>query len=490
MYRQLGETNLKSKSESKSGRPCSTSIEESYSTLNNPSSRATTFFINSLKGGTGKTTFVLNFASAFTRVQKGAKVVIIDLDGQCNCSSYFDEVSELQFDTEMRQIRGICHPTDKVDVQLTNALGGMVSQEDFGNRVPEDLLHENVSFAKSSSYFPSIEGQYSRKNMLQELLEGTTNRSFAKNIDKILENKKGLVKVNEDFFGDTFWVMRGSFLASLVNIANNIQTDLVVGKLNHILEYGIFNRIIKWLEGEGFHYIFFDTNPYPSDVNKAAYMSSDYAIITAEPKLTSLQGLKTMVGECFDEEMKFTAKMAWAAQRKKIIEVQQKSINNDDGDNDDEFIQLFYFKEEPPKCLPIIFNNYHCNKRVNFTTMMKVDSNVVRTTADFLKDVFFLHSEMRSDYESIFTLDTSSKSNHRRRTFQTWDDNTSVLRFLHHMKLFAHCEQVGRTVFDFDVADAEVIYKYEREAVEQEQQEAKKRFQCLAKVIIDKLCNK
>ena len=50
------------------------------------------YVVSNLKGGVGKTTTTVNVAYTFS--QMGGRVLVIDLDTQCNCTSFFSKVNE------------------------------------------------------------------------------------------------------------------------------------------------------------------------------------------------------------------------------------------------------------------------------------------------------------------------------------------------------------------------------------------------------------
>lgn len=50
------------------------------------------YVVANLKGGVGKTTTTVNVAYTFSQMSR--RVLIIDLDTQCNCTKYFAKVNE------------------------------------------------------------------------------------------------------------------------------------------------------------------------------------------------------------------------------------------------------------------------------------------------------------------------------------------------------------------------------------------------------------
>lgn len=50
------------------------------------------YVVANLKGGVGKTTTTVNVAYTFSEM--GGRVLVIDLDPQCNCTRFFAKVNE------------------------------------------------------------------------------------------------------------------------------------------------------------------------------------------------------------------------------------------------------------------------------------------------------------------------------------------------------------------------------------------------------------
>lgn len=443
--------------------------------------RTKTFFVNSLKGGTGKTTLAINIAAG--QAHLGHKTVIIDLDPQCNTSYFFEEIHGLQ-QFAMEQKSGISFPRNIVDAKKTLESSSIeaLDSDCFQSDILEDILDDNINFGKASSYFPNI-GHEDKVNddMLHSLLCSVFANASEKALTMKMEKRKGLVQVNSDSFDEgSLWILKGSFSAVILDIVRELRMDFMVETPNHILQYGVFNYLIQWLSKEGFERIFFDTNPYPSEVNQCACMASDYILVAAEPRLTSLQGLGKLLGTTLNDTVSFAVPSAWMSQRKKIVEMQESCESLFENDA---FLSLFKFKDEPPKLLPVVFSNYQCVKKGTLNVLRRIDSNVVRTIANFLED-YYEKDEAPAASGSKTNLsdgtedsnDTIESTSVRRVPSIRLGEHSTVIRLIPHMKLFAACEEFGRTVFDFDPNCLDNTTVYERNVVSAEQTLAIKKY--------------
>lgn len=457
--------------------------------------KTTSFFVNSFKGGTGKTTICMNLAAGFA--MNGEKTIIVDLDPQCNSSVYFDEVKGIKENkTEV---------TSSLSKPITKSDGGKFKKEDvkeqkgkerqqqnvfeedlhisssfFDGGISEDLLDDTVNYSEAESYFPVMQNASSPNNIFECLFRAAfVHGNFKDTVENLFSRCDGPIPVNTDTFEDNLWILKGSFAASIMNIAKNLASDLEKQVVNNFAQYSIFNLIIDWLSQLGFSKILFDTSPYPSDVNQVACMSSDFILMTAEPKLASLQGIINFTQKALNENFSHYEDFGWIAKRKKLLEIQEK---NKFIFETDEFLSRFKFNTNPPKLLPVIFSNYLCARKGGNYVMRPMESNMVRSTANYLESVFRRGIPASSNGSSSSIQISSSIST--KVHVQHLKNQATVIRLIGYMKLFPVCEELGRTVFDVDPTEVtETTGKYEKNVMLQERNLAIEKFTKLVQLL-------
>lgn len=145
-----------------------------------------TFTIGNLKGGVAKTTTTVNLAYSFR--QNGLKVLVVDLDPQCNTTKFFTKIYgsktvERLFDNSDQITDVICHSKyDRIDIikgspklseniditVLRDALAHVKDQYDIcviDTRPTFENLTQNAVYASDVLLTPIIFDNFSRDNL-------------------------------------------------------------------------------------------------------------------------------------------------------------------------------------------------------------------------------------------------------------------------------------------------------------------------------------
>ena len=303
------------------------------------------------KGGAAKTTIVVNTAAALAHPDHGnKKVLLIDLDPQCNSTQFYHDDNETlgggrTLGKEETEPTSTCAAA----VALTHALPS-------GGNEPElisDALHPSCDAAAMDALV-SNQG----RSPLYRIMHALFVDNEASEVRKLIETErwKLLSQVNVDEltrqseFGDNFWVLEGDSKISEfeANIAHAISNFGQKGLLKH---YGLVSYLMEVLtEVLGFDVIMIDCSPSNSALNKAAALACDYILPPCMAALYSAGSIKGLLSDVLPGED------GWLGLHEKIT----RRWREDDGEPKAEIAGLkeWLLPATAPVLLPILVSNY------------------------------------------------------------------------------------------------------------------------------------
>ena len=248
------------------------------------------------KGGAAKTTIIVNTAAALAHPEHGnQKVLLIDLDPQCNSTQFYHDDNETL---------GGARTLGKNETEPTSACAAaeaLTHALPSGGTEPElisDALHPTCDAA-------AMDALVSNQDMspLYRIMHALFVDNEASEVRRLIETErwKLLSQVNVDEltrqseFGDNFWVLEGDskiseFEANIVHAISNFGQK---GLLKH---YGLVSYLMEVLtEVLGFDVIMIDCSPSNSALNKAAALACDYILPPCMASLYSAGSIKGLL---------------------------------------------------------------------------------------------------------------------------------------------------------------------------------------------------
>lgn len=224
------------------------------------------------KGGAAKTTIVVNTGAALA-IHAKKKVLLMDLDPQCNTSQFYHDDSV-----------GTTLGRDDADLPpAANAAHILMAVAEEDVRILTDDLHPNAQAA-------SMDALVDQNNPMNSSLYRIMNALFIDvqaDVDAVLQSPNLLHKCNPDKCGDNLWLLEGTPLLS------QFESELHAGFANvrvatSIKRFGVFSFLMKRLTDiYDFDVILVDCSPSNSAINKAAALSCDYILPPCQAGLYS-----------------------------------------------------------------------------------------------------------------------------------------------------------------------------------------------------------
>ncbi len=251
------------------------------------------------KGGAAKTTIVVNTAAALAHPKHGnKKVLLIDLDPQCNSSQFYHDDNE-STGGGRTLLKEECESSFTGVAASTLAYSLPSGRPE--PRLMSDDLHPTVE-AASMGALVSGEGNSPLYHFMHALFVDQEASKVRHMIEKDGFSLLHKISVDEHTqrseFGDNFWLLEGdsnisAFETEIAHAFSNFE------KKASIKHYGLISYLMElFTELLGFDVIMIDCSPSNSALNKAAALACDYILPPCMASLYSagsISGLLTSV---------------------------------------------------------------------------------------------------------------------------------------------------------------------------------------------------
>ena len=287
------------------------------------------------KGGASKTTVVVNLASALAA--QGLKVLMIDLDPQCNLTQFWNPGDDLDTLT----VGDVAQTGVAATLQ---ALAGAA----FGTQVLADEPHHCVQASSMSAYVSPF-----HETPLYRIMYALYTDMDVNGVEAALTSVDALQQCNPDETGDKLWLCKGSPL--LVEFEGPVAVGIGAPEQrpaeNQYKNIGIVAYLMRRMtELHNFDVILLDVGPSNSALNQMAALSCDYIL---PPCLASLYSCGSVSGLL---SAVLPGTRGWFGKLEAIAETQWRPdwVSNPSKAS----LLPWRLPAHPPKLLPILVNNY------------------------------------------------------------------------------------------------------------------------------------
>ena len=283
------------------------------------------------KGGASKTTITINLSAAFAK--QGKKVLIVDLDPQCNATQFWNT----DYDDAMSDTGS----------QSADAAGALVAMAGGGEtRVGSDELHPTKFNSDMSAFVSDM-----LKTPLYKMLNAHFTLTKQDKLDELLNDATSISECNPDFFEGKLWLLKGSQL--IFKFERDITAALEDQSLadKNVKPIGIINYILnKLADKHNFDVIILDVSPSNSSLNQISALSCDYILPPCNASLYSCGSIYGLF------ETVLPGKEGWLGAQKRFADKQWEP-NWEQSEEGQELIP-FRLPKKPPTLLPILVTNY------------------------------------------------------------------------------------------------------------------------------------
>lgn len=287
------------------------------------------------KGGASKTTIVVNLASALAA--QGLKVLMIDLDPQCNLTQFWNPADDIETLTQ-----GDLVPI--VAAQSLQALSGAYR----GTRILSDNAHPCIQAQPMNTYVSDV-----HDTTIYKMMFALYNDMDATRFQALLEMESTLQACNEEDFKDRLWLMKGSPML----VEFEAEISISIGAQGQAPEERYYKKIgpIAFLmrrltELHNFDVILIDVGPSNSALNQMSALSCDYIL---PPCLASLYSCGSISGLL---SAVLPGVKGWFGKHALIAGTQWHPEWV--ADSNKQGLLSWRLPKDPPKLLPILVNNY------------------------------------------------------------------------------------------------------------------------------------
>uniref|UniRef100_A0A6T8A3P5 AAA domain-containing protein n=1 Tax=Prymnesium polylepis TaxID=72548 RepID=A0A6T8A3P5_9EUKA len=312
-----------------------------------PTPAALRVCVYNYKGGAAKTTIVVNASAALAHPKYGnKKVLLIDLDPQCNSTQFFH-------DDAVGRTLSKEETTPTVNNAAAATLLNALPANGVEPGISEDALHPTCGAAAMDALVSQGRNPlYQMMHALYTEQESNRIRIMIATRREGLLHKISVDQNGESEFGDNFYILEGDpmiaqFESDIAHAFSNF------GLQSQIKSYGLFSHMMQlFAEILNFDVIMVDCSPSNSAINKAAALACDYILppcMAALYSAGSIHGLLTSV---------LPGEDGWLGLHEKITERWRDEDNKLEPKTSYASLSAWLLPKSAPVLLPIVVSNY------------------------------------------------------------------------------------------------------------------------------------